>query len=185
MKIALIFLVLTVLIAWPAVSPAQTSAPAESKGGAGQEIKDSWITSKTKTALVTDGRVKARRIKVETQGGVVTLRGKVGSGEERNAAEEITKRIDGVRSVRNTLEIVPEPKRKALDEKDDVVTKAVRDRLDADEQLKGASIRVRADNGMVTLMGTVPNAKAKDRALEMARKIQGVRAVRNELQLKS
>src|SRR5437870_856190 len=99
MKIALTFLVLTVLIAWPAVSPAQTSAPAESKGGAGQEIKDSWITSKTKTALVTDGRVKARRIKVETQGGVVTLRGKVGSGEERNAAEEITKRIDGVRSV--------------------------------------------------------------------------------------
>src|SRR5207244_3199788 len=83
MKIALTFLVLTVLIAWPAVSPAQTSAPAESKGGAGQEIKDSWITSKTKTALVTDGRVKARRIKVETQGGVVTLRGKVGSGEAR------------------------------------------------------------------------------------------------------
>src|SRR2546426_8979924 len=67
MKIALTFLVLTVLIAWPAVSPAQTSAPAESKGGAGQEIKDSWITSKTKTALVTDKRVKARRIKVETR----------------------------------------------------------------------------------------------------------------------
>src|SRR2546430_7057475 len=81
MKIALTFLVLTVLIAWPAVSPAQTSAPAESKGGAGQEIKDSWITSKTKTALVTDKRVKARRIKVETQGGVVRLPGKVGSGE--------------------------------------------------------------------------------------------------------
>src|SRR5207247_11075387 len=100
MKIALTFLVLTVLIAWPAVSPAQTSAPAESKGGAGQEIKDSWITSKTKTALVTDGRVKARRIKVEPQRGVVALRGEEGSGEERTAAEEIARRIEGVGSSR-------------------------------------------------------------------------------------
>jgi len=185
MKIAVLFLVLTALIAWPVVSPAQSPPPAESKVGAGQEIKDSWITSKTKTALVTDGRVKARRIKVETQGGVVTLRGKVASGEERNAAEEITKRIDGVKSVRNTLEIVPEAKRKALDAKDDDVSKAVRDRLDTDEKLKGANIRVRADNGMITLMGTVPDARSKDRAVELARKVQGVRAVRSELQLKS
>ncbi len=140
MKIALLFLVLAVLMVWPTESPAQ-------------EVKDSWITSKTKMALVTDKRVKARQIKVETQQGVVTLRGKVASGEERTAAEEITKGIDGVKSVRNTLEIVPEAKRKALDTKDDEVTKAVRDRLAADEKLKAASIRVRADNGMVTLMG--------------------------------
>jgi hyperosmotically inducible protein len=172
MKIALLFLVLAALIVWPAESPAQ-------------EVKDSWITSKAKMALVTDKRVKAREIKVETQQGVVTLRGKVASGEERTAAEEITKGISGVKSVRNTLEIVPDAKRKALDTKDDEVTKAVRDRLAADAKLKAASIRVRADNGMVTLMGTVPNSQIKDRAVEMARKVPGVRAVRNELQLKS
>jgi osmotically-inducible protein OsmY len=34
-------------------------------------------------------------------------------------------------------------------------------------------------------MGTVPNTQIKDRAVEMARKVPGVRAVRNELQLKS
>jgi len=185
MKIALLFVVLTALVAWPAESPAQSPAGTESKGGPAQEIRDSWITSKTKTALVGDKRVKARQIKVETQRGVVTLRGKVASGEERNAAEEITKGVDGVQSVRNTLEIVPETKRKALDAKDDEVTKTVRDRLATDERLKGASIRVRADNGMVTLMGTVRSVQAKDRAFELARKVPGVRAVRNELQLKS
>jgi osmotically-inducible protein OsmY len=36
----------------------------------------------------------------------------------------------------------------------------------------------------VTLMGTVPTVKVKDRAAELARKTPGVRAVRNELQLK-
>jgi len=185
MKIALLFIVLAALIAWPAESPAQSQAGTDSKSGVGQEVKDSWVTSKAKTALVADKRVKARHIKVETQRGVVTLRGKVASGEERNAAEEITKGIDGVKSVRNTLEIVPETKREALDAKDDEVSKTVRNRLATDGQLKGASIRVRADNGMVTLMGTVPSTQAKDRAVELARKVPGVRAVRNELQPKS
>jgi hyperosmotically inducible protein len=190
MRSALLFLVLTATFAYPAVSaaqsattPATTPAPAaDSSGGMG--VKDSWITSKTKMKLVADKRTKARQIKVETQSGVVTLRGKVASPDERAAAEEITKAVDGVKSVRNTLEVVPEMKRKAADTKDDEITKSVRDRLAADEQLKSTSIRVRADNGMVTLMGTVPTVKVKDRAAELARKTPGVRAVRNELQLK-
>jgi hyperosmotically inducible periplasmic protein len=190
MRSALLFLVLTATFAYPAVSaaqsattPATTPAPAaDSSGGMG--VKDSWITSKTKMKLVADKRTKARQIKVETQSGVVTLRGKVASPDERAAAEEITKAVDGVKSVRNTLEVVPEMKRKAADTKDDEITKSVRDRLAGDEQLKSTSIRVRADNGMVTLMGTVPTVKVKDRAAELARKTPGVRAVRNELQLK-
>ena len=191
MRSALRFLVLTAFLACPAVSAAQsattpppTPAPATDSSGGGMGVKDSWITSKTKMKLVADKRTKARQIKVETQSGVVTLRGKVASGDERAAAEEITKGVDGVKSVRNTLEVVPEMKRKAMDTKDDEITKSVRDRLAADEQLKSTSIRVRADNGMVTLMGTVPTVKVKDRAADLARKTPGVRAVRNELQLK-
>lgn len=177
MRIALLFLVSAVLMVCPVMNP----VPAASA----QEVKDSWITSKTKMALVSDKRVKARQIKVETERGVVTLRGKVASGDERNAAEQIARGVDGVRSVRNTLEVVPETRRKALDAKDDEVSEAVSKRLDADEQLKEASIKVRSDNGMVTLMGSVPNARAKERAVELARKVPGVRGVRNELQLKS
>jgi len=190
MRIALL-LVLTALFAYPAVTAAQsatapttTPAPAADSQSGGMGVKDSWITSKTKMKLVADKRSKAREIKVETQGGVVTLRGKVASPDERAAAEEITKGVDGVKSVRNTLEIVPEMKRKAADAKDDEITKSIRDRMAADEQFKSTTIRVRADNGMVTLMGTVPTVKVKDRAAELARKTPGVRAVRNELQLK-
>jgi osmotically-inducible protein OsmY len=190
MRIALLLL-LTALFAYPVVSaaqsattPATTPAPAAEPQGGGIGVKDSWVTSKTKMKLVADKRTKARQIKVETQSGVVTLRGKVASAEERAAAEEITKGVDGVTSVRNTLEIVPDMKRKAADTKDDEIAKSIRDRMAADEQLKSTSIRVRADNGMVTLMGTVPTVKIKDRAAELARKTPGVRAVRNELQLK-
>ena len=174
MRLALVLLVSAALMAWPAGSPS-----------AAQEVKDSWITSKTKMSLINDKRVKARHIKVETENGVLILRGKVSSGEERAAAEETARGVEGVKSVRNMLQVVPETKRKALDARDDEVSKAVTDRLDADGQLKGAKIRVRADNGMVTLMGSVPSARAKDRAADMTRKVPGVRAVQNELQVKS
>lgn len=188
MRTALLFLVSTMFVASPIVVSADDTAPktapaVESQGGS-HEVKDSWITSKAKMKLVADKRTKARRIKVETENGVVTLRGKVASGDERSAAEEITKGVAGVKSVRNTLEIVPEMKRKALDAKDDEITKSIRDRFAADDHLKTTDIRVRADNGMVTLMGTVPTIKTKDRAAELARKVPGVRAIRNELQLK-
>jgi osmotically-inducible protein OsmY len=185
MKVALLFLVLTATILCPGASWADPPVAAEPERGVGREMKDSWITSKTKVAFVTDKRVKARRIKVETQQGVVTLRGKVASADERNAAEQIARGIGGVSAVRNTLEVVPEASRQALDAKDDEIAKAIRDRLDSDEQLKGAHIRVRADNGMVTLMGTVPSARAKDHAVEVARKTVGVRGVRSELRPKS
>lgn len=187
MKLAL-FLVVPALVVSPAVSGdlwKAAAAPNVAKSGFGQPVKDSWITSKTKMALVSDKRVKAGQIKVETQGGIVTLRGKVATAGERNAAEQIARGIDGVKAVRNTLQVVPQAQRKALDARDAKVTKAVADRLDQDAQLKGASIRVRADKGIITLMGTVRDARAKARAAELAAKVPGVREVRNELRLKS
>jgi hyperosmotically inducible protein len=160
-------------------------APRDAQAGLGQATKDSWITSKTKMALVADKRTKARQIKVETQAGVVTLRGKVGTAVERSAAEEIARGVGGVKSVTNALQVVPLEQREAVDVRDTDVKKAVAERLDGDQQLKAATIKVRADNGLVTLMGTVPDARAKARAGELARKVPGVRAIRNELQLKS
>jgi hyperosmotically inducible protein len=189
MRLTLLFLLVTSLLLIPAVSGAQTKAtgtPKDTKAaGEEQPVKDSWITSKTKMALIGDKRTKAREIKVETQAGVVTLRGKVASPEEAGAAEAIARGVSGVKSVNNTLQVVPALRRKAVDSKDDDVKKNVVERLGMDQQLKTADITVRADNGMVTLMGTVPDVRAKSRAADVARKVPGVRAVRNELQLKS
>ncbi len=191
----LLFLTVIALLLSPAVSAAQSKTadagkvatadeptkPAE--GGVGQGMKDSWLTTKTKMALVTDRRVKALRITVETQGGVVTLRGKVASAAERIAAEEIAKGVDGVKSVTSALQIVPEVQRRWIDAKDDEIRKAVKERLQQDEGLRGADIKVRSDNSVVTLMGDAPDAKIKAQAADVTRGVPGVRAVRNELRL--
>jgi len=154
-----------------------------SSGGAGQTMKDSWITTKTKLSLTTDGRTKARHISVETQGRAVMLRGKVSSTEERTAAEEIARGISGVASVNNALQIVPDDQRKTVDAKDDGIETAIRERLMNDAQLKGAGIKIRSDNSVVTLRGKISDPKAKSHASDVVRGVPGVRAVRNELAL--
>ena len=89
-------------------------------------MKDSWITTKTKMSLTTDGRTKARHISVETHGGIIMLRGKVSSAAEKTTAEEIARGISGATGVSNALQIVPDDVREAVDKKDDTIETAIR-----------------------------------------------------------
>ena len=170
------------LVVLAAIATTLALSPATSGAG---EMKDSWVTTKTKMAMVKDDRVKARRVKVETQDGIVTLRGKVATVDEKSAAEEIARKIDGATAVSNALQIVPDDQRTAIDAKDDELEKTIKARLDKDDRLKEAGIHVRADNSVVTLMGKVPDQKLKTRAVDLTRGVPGVKAVRNELAQKS
>ena len=142
-------------------------------------VTDSWLTSKTKISLFADDRVKGSEVKVETKDGVVYLRGKVDSAEAKAAAESVAKGIDGVKSVKNDLQVVSPGARKAVDAKDADIAKAVESRLSRESGLK--KIDVRADSGVVTLTGAVPTIDASAKASEMARGVPGVRSVKNEL----
>ena len=146
-------------------------------------VSDSWITAKTKIALFADERVKGRQVSVDTmKGGVVHLRGKVDSEEAKSAAAEIAGGIEGVKSVKNDLQVVPPGKRDMVKAKDSDIKKAVQTRLSKDSQLK--SVDVRADSGVVVLTGDVSNITAAARASEMAREVPGVKFVKNEITVK-
>ena len=120
-------------------------------------VSDSWITSKTKIALFADSRVPGTSVNVETQKGMVYLRGKVESAAAKSAAEEVTRGIEGVQAVRNELQVVPESAKKMVEAKDDDITKQVKAKLNADAKLK--SLDVRTDNGVVTLQGKLPTIR--------------------------
>lgn len=147
--------------------------------GAKTAVSDSWITSKTKIALFADERVKGREVSVDTQKGVVHLRGKVDSDEAKSAAADVAKNVEGVQSVKNDLQVVTPTARKAVDANDKEIAKAVGARLTQDMQLK--KVDVRADGGIVTLTGEVPSITASAKASEMARNVPGVKSVKNEL----
>lgn len=148
-----------------------------------REVTDSWLTLQTKLALLADERVSSGDVHVTTRSGVITLRGKVDSEAEQQAAGEIARTIEGAREVSNQLMVVPQAERKAVDRQDHQLVRDVKQEIKNDARLKHARIHVRADEGIVTLTGKAPSLKTSVRASETARRVPGVRAVRNELTL--
>jgi hyperosmotically inducible periplasmic protein len=144
-------------------------------------VSDSWLTSKTKIALFSDSRVKGRDVSVETTNGKVFLRGKVDSQEAKTAAGDVAKNIEGVKSVKNDLQVVAPTARKAVQANDKEITKAVERRFDKDANLK--KVDVRTDAGVVVLSGEVPNISVSAKASEMAHRVDGVKSVKNELRV--
>ena len=59
---------------------------------------DSWLTTKTKTALSNDESTDATRIKVVTENGVVYLLGLL-SRAEADSAVEVTRSVEGVQKI--------------------------------------------------------------------------------------
>lgn len=142
-------------------------------------VTDSWVTSKVKISLFADERVKGTQVSVDTTKGLVHLRGKVDSAEAKSAASDIAQAVEGVKSVKNDLQVVAPRARKAVDASDSDIAKAVVTRLSKDTQLK--KVDVRTDAGVVTLTGQVPTLGASAKASEMARGVSGVKSVKNEL----
>lgn len=67
--------------------------------------------------------------------------------------------------------------------KDAAITAKVKARLTADPEIDPITIDVDTVNGIVTLTGTVPDASDRDLALAHARSVEGVREVKDNLQI--
>ena len=132
------FLVCAIVAAPTYVMAAEsTTGKVEQKAkGAAQDAKvgitDSWLTAKTKIALYGDDRVKGGQVSVETVKGAVSLRGKVDSDDAKAAAGAVAQAVEGVKSVRNDLQVVPPGDRKAIDVSDKDITGQVEGRLSKD-----------------------------------------------------
>lgn len=71
----------------------------------GNFADDAWITAKVKTMLLKDDIVQGLSVNVETRKGSVQLSGWVDDEAQIAHAEQVARRIDGVRTVRNELQI--------------------------------------------------------------------------------
>jgi len=147
-------------------------------------VTDSWLTAKTKIALAADSRVKGRQIEVETTEGRVMLRGKVDSDEAKRAAEGIAAGLDGVKTVKNELQIVAPSTRDAVEEKDEAITVRVKAHFAKDAHLKNAAMDVRTNAGVVSPTGEVRDIMTSAQASWTAWQVPGVKAVKNDLTVK-
>ena len=73
----------------------------------GAYVDDTVITSTVKSRFIEDTQVSAAAISVETLNGTVMLSGFAKSTMERNAAEMIARRVNGVKLVKNEIAVRP------------------------------------------------------------------------------
>jgi osmotically-inducible protein OsmY len=86
-----------------AVMTGCSSAPTQQS--AGEAVDDGVVTAKVKAALVADPVTKAHQINVETFKGTVQLSGFVESDEARTRALQLARDVDGVKKVKDAMEV--------------------------------------------------------------------------------
>jgi len=152
---------------------------------AGEVIDDSVLTSKVKVALIDDPTTKAGQINVETYRGVVQLGGFVDNTQQKEQATKVARSITGVKEVRNDLRISTKPHATAGQDVDDsMLTTSVKAKLMEDSTTKAYQINVGTEKGVVQLTGFVDSTTMKAKAGELARSVDGVKDVRNDLEIR-
>ena len=73
--------------------------------GTGEYIDDTVITTKVKAAIFNEPGLKSAEINVETFKGRVQLSGFVRSSSDIHRAVEVTRRVEGVKEVKNSMRV--------------------------------------------------------------------------------
>lgn len=155
---------------------------------------DAGITTAVKARFAADEMVNAYQIDVDTDDGVVTLTGTVDSAAAEAAALRLAGDTAGVTRVVNQMSIestagfgeeMEEMAAAATAATSDaMITAAVKSKLLVDSTVRGLKVDVETADGVVTLSGTVASDGERDRAVEVARTITGVRDVQDELDVR-
>jgi hyperosmotically inducible protein len=177
------FLKLTAVVGVLAVASACSAT--RTQQSAGEVIDDSVLTSKVKVALIDDPTTKAGQINVETYRGVVQLGGFVDNAQQKAQATKVARSVTGVKEVRNDLLVSTKPHATTGQDVDDsVLTTSVKAKLMDDSTTKAYEINVGTQKGVVQLTGFVDSTAMKARAGELARSVDGVKDVRNDLEIR-
>ena len=149
-------------------------------------MDDSGITAKAKAALVDDDAIKSTDISVKTHQGVVTLSGFVTSQDQAEKAVAVVQKIEGVKSVSDTLHVKDSKSQSMKGYAGDAATTSeIKAKLLADDIVPSRNVKVETTDGVVQLSGHVANQAQSDRAESIAKAIEGVKSVKNDLTVKS
>jgi hypothetical protein len=110
----------------------------------------------------------------------VTLLGKVSTDAEKAAAAEIASMVPSVKSVVNKLEMVKELSEGIAHKQDDIITRHVKEQFAKSVTVTSANFDVKTEQGVVSLSGTVRFQVIVLEAVEAARQVPGVIAVKTD-----
>ncbi len=176
--------ILMMAVAVLAMGTMAACTPTRTVKSAGEQVDDSAVTGKVKTALARDPATSAYRIDVETFRGEVQLNGFVESADMRSAATRVAKSVDGVKSVSNNLKVGAGDRSAGAVVDDTVITAKVKTALAADPVVAAHQVNVETREGVVQLAGFVDSGDQKAKASEVTRRVAGVKQVDNQIEVK-
>jgi hyperosmotically inducible protein len=144
---------------------------------------DAQITMKVGKRLRRDPEVDRFRIDVDTIERVVYLRGEVRNEQAKREAEHLAKTTKGVIRVVNELEVSDEPYGAGAAFDDRWIVTMVESKLARDPTVRSRNVDVDSMRGVVTLSGIVETERAKEQAEYVARTVDGVNEIVNQLQI--
>ena len=145
------------------------------------DTNDIWLTTKAKIALLTADNVSVRDVNVDTVDGAVTLHGKVKTEGEKDRAATAVRGVEGVKSVRNLLQVVPAAFKDSVKASDEMIKDRVQQALGSDKSVSSISV-ASVNNGVVLLSGKATSLTEKLRAIELAWNVDGVTRVASEIE---
>jgi hyperosmotically inducible periplasmic protein len=150
----------------------------------GTEIDDSVVTARVKSALLADDDAKSFEIKVETRRGQVQLSGFVDTQARIDKAIALARSVEGVTGVENGMSVKNGKATVGNAVDDGIVTAKVKSALLADADVKSFDIAVATRKGEVQLSGYVDSQAQVNRAIDIARGVEGAQSVNNEMSIK-
>jgi osmotically-inducible protein OsmY len=169
-----------------------------------RQVDDAMLTARIKARMTADGRISPSLVDVDTLDGDVTLRGETPTQEEKDAAEEVARKVVGVRNVSNQIRVNPAVAGTGIPSGQELKQQAERAVSDVGQSVKNEAedafllgeikarlaaagfgdVVVGVERGVVTLKGEESNDKDRIAVEAIVEKVKGVVKVDNQLVVK-
>lgn len=148
-----------------------TGAMAQSRA-----LTDLGIQDAVEDELIEDPAVSSVMIDVSTDEGIVTLSGSVDNVLAKDRAEKVAEAVKGVRGVVNNIDVSPSPIRADASIREDINQALLKN-----PATESFDVEVTVRDNRVTLAGSVNSWQERQLAEKVAKGVQGVKAVINQI----
>jgi len=189
-------------------TPMAGTAIAQSASATQAKPSDQELSTLIAKKIADDKSLTPDAIKVTVKGGVATLTGVVGKDADKARAEQLA-HVPGVTRVENNLTsrekatetakgtagTVADATKKGAEKTKEAVSKTgeaitdtwistrIKGNFEGETTLAGSDVKVDAKDHVVTLSGTVPTAAGRTRAVAIAKQVEGVKRVVDNLKV--
>ena len=166
----------------PPERTAQEGQPKEAIGPENMRRMDNQFEREFTRKVRADSQLSEYEVKADVKNGELTITGAVPNEELKTKAGELAKTVTGLKGVRNDLATTAQMKEMGKITDDDLKNE-LKDKIDADQELRESSVEVTVKDAKATVTGTVPSEELKKKIATLAQTVHGLAGVDNQVKV--